>query len=159
MTDKELKRLSRVELIDIIYEMQKQSEEKDAQMQKMQTALDDRTLRIANAGSIAEAAFSINGIFEAAQAAADQYLASIKAATADMEQTLAEAEEKRQKILSDAEEQAADLVRKAEEQAASMNTEAEKQCAEKWTEFERRANNLIAAHRELQNLMAEGSGA
>ncbi len=159
MTDKELKRLSRVELIDIIYEMQKQSEEKDAQMQKMQTALDDRTLRIANAGSIAEAAFSINGIFEAAQAAADQYLASIKAATADMEQTLAEAEKKRQKILSDAEEQAADLVRKAEEQAASMNTEAEKQCAEKWTEFERRANNLIAAHRELQNLMAEGSGA
>ncbi len=170
MTDKELKRLSRVELIDIIYELQKQSEEKDAQMQKMQTALDDRTLRIENAGSIAEAAFSINGIFEAAQAAADQYLTSIKAATADMEQTLAEVEEKRQKILSDAEEQAADLVRKAEEQAenlvhsaeeqvTTMNAEAEKQCAEKWTEFERRANNLIAAHRELQNLMAEGSGA
>ncbi len=164
MTDKELKHLSRAELIDIIYELQKQSNAKDAQMDKMQATLDERTLRISTAGSIAEAAVSINGVFEAAQAAADQYLTSIKAATADMERTLAEAEEKRKKILGDAEEQAADLLRKAEEQAAglvhraeeqvaSMEAATEKQCAEKWSAFEHRANDLIAAHKELQNLM------
>ena len=157
MTDKELKRLGRAELIDIIYELQKQSEEKDAQMQKMQTALDERTLRISKAGSIAEAAISVNGVFEAAQAAADQYLLSLKAAAANTERLLAEAEEKRQKILSDAEVLAAGMIRKAEEQAASLNTAAETQCAEKWSAFERRANALIAAHRELQDLMG-GSG-
>ena len=70
MTDKELKHLSRAELIDIIYELQKQSEEKDAQMQNMQAALNERTLRISKAGSIAEAAIGVNGVFEAAQAAA-----------------------------------------------------------------------------------------
>lgn len=168
MTDKELRHLSRAELIDIIYELQKQSDKKDAQMQKLRAALKERTLRISKAGSIAEAAISVNGVFEAAQAAADQYLTSVKEATANMERTLAEAEEKRQKILSDAEEQAGDLVRKAEEQAANlvhsaeeqvttMNAEAEKQCAEKWSAFERRANDLIAAHQALQNLMAGGS--
>ena len=157
MTDKELKRLGRAELIDIIYELQKHSDEKDAQMHKMQTALNERTLRISKAGSIAEAAISVNGVFEAAQAAADQYLLSLKAAAADTERMLAEAEEKRQKILSDAEVQAADLVHRAEEQAASLNAAAETQCAEKWSAFERRANALIAAHRELQDLMG-GSG-
>ena len=159
MTDKELRHLSRAELIDIIYELQKQSDEKDAQMQEMQTALDERTLRISNAGSIAEAAVSINGVFEAAQAAADQYLASVKSAMADMERTLAEAEEKRRTILSDAEKQAADMVRRAEEQVASMEAATEKQCAEKWSAFAHRANTLIAAHKELQGLMAGGSGA
>ena len=157
MTDKELKHLSRAELIDIIYELQKQSEEKDAQMQNMQAVIDERTLRISKAGSIAEAAISVNGVFEAAQAAADQYLLSLKAAAADTERLLAEAEERRQQILSAAEAQAADLVHRAEEQAASLNAAAETQCAEKWSAFERRANALIAAHRELQDLMG-GSG-
>lgn len=170
MTDKELRHLSRAELIDIIYELQKQSDKKAAQMQKLQAALEERTLRISKAGSIAEAAISVNGVFEAAQAAADQYLTSVKEATADMEQTLADAEEKRKKILCDAEEQAADLVRKAEEQAenlvhsaeeqvTTMNAEAEKRCAEKWSAFEHRANDLIAAHKELKGLLVKGSGA
>lgn len=101
MTDRELRHLSRADLIDIIYELQKQSDEKDAQMQKMRAALEERTLRISNAGSIAEAALSINDVFEAAQAAADQYLASIKAAAADMERTLAEAEKKQENALSE----------------------------------------------------------
>ncbi len=101
MTDRELRHLSRADLIDIIYELQKQSDEKDAQMQKMRAALEERTLRISNAGSIAEAALSINGVFEAAQAAADQYLASIKAAAADMERTLAGAEKKQENALSE----------------------------------------------------------
>ena len=158
MTDKELKRLSRAELIDIIYELQKQSEEKDAQMQTMQTALDERTLRMSKAGSIAEAAISVNGVFEAAQAAADQYLLSLKAAAEDTELMQAETKEKQRKILSDAEAQAAGILRRAEEQAASLNAATETQCAEKWAEFECRANELIAAHRELQDLMG-GSGA
>ena len=39
----------------------------------------DRTLRLEQVGSIAEAALSLNRVFEAAQAAADQYLESVKA--------------------------------------------------------------------------------
>ncbi len=118
MTDKELRHLSRAELIDIIYELQKQSEKKDAQMKKLRAALEDRVLRISKAGSIAEAAIGVNGVFEAAQAAADQYLASIKVAAINMERMLAETEEKRQEILSEAERQANDLVRKAEKLSA-----------------------------------------
>ena len=79
MTDRELRRLSRAELVDIIYELQNRNQQSEAEMEKLQKALDDKILKIASAGSIAEAALKLSGIFEAAQAAADQYLASLKA--------------------------------------------------------------------------------
>lgn len=145
MTDKELKRLSRVELIDIIYELQKQKEAADAQVVQLQDQLNTRELHIAEAGSIAEAAISVNGVFEAAQAAADQYLLSIKAATANMSEKMAATEKQRQSILQAAEQQAQKIV-----------ADADRQAEEKWACFERRANELIAAHAELQALVRRG---
>ena len=153
MTDKELKRLGRAELIDIIYELQKQSDEKDAQMEKMQTVIDERTLRISKAGSIAEAAISVNGVFEAAQAAADQYLASIREAEAEQASKQEEAERQQQKILKEANRQAEETILMAKGQAQSIVEKAEAQAAKKWEAFERRANELIQAHEELQVLL------
>ncbi len=153
MTDKELKRLGRVELIDIIYELQKQNDEKDAQIEKMQTVIDERTLRIAKAGSIAKAAISVNGVFEAAQAAADQYLESIREAEASQALKQEEAERQQQKILEEANRQAEETVLLAKGQAQSIVEKAEAQAAEKWAAFERRANELIQAHEELQALL------
>lgn len=78
MTDKEFKRLRRAELVEIVYELQKQNEEKDKQIQALQAQLDERVLQVSTAGSIAEAALRVNKVFEAAQAAADQYLLSLQ---------------------------------------------------------------------------------
>lgn len=78
MTDRELRRLGRAELVDIIYELQSRNQQCEAEIEKLQKALDDKILKIASAGSIAEAALKLSGIFEAAQAAADQYLASLE---------------------------------------------------------------------------------
>ena len=153
MTDKELKYLSRSELIDIIYELQKQSEAKDAQMQKMQAALDERTLRMSKAGSIAEAALGINGVFEAAQAAADQYLASIREAEAIRALKKDEAERQQKQILEEANRKADETILLAKGQAQRIVEQAETQAAEKWAAFEWRANELIQAHAELQALM------
>ena len=156
MTDKELKRLSRVELIDIIYELQKQKEAADAQVVQLQDQLNTRELHIAEAGSIAEAAISVNGVFEAAQAAADQYLLSIKAATANMTEKMEAAEKQRQSILQAAEQQARETLRAAEQQAQKVVADADRQAEEKWACFERRANELIEAHAELQALVRRG---
>ena len=79
MTDKQLRHLSRAELIDIIFELQKQKEAAEARAEQLQKKLEERELHIAESGSIAEAALRINGIFEAAQAAAEQYLISVRA--------------------------------------------------------------------------------
>ena len=117
MTDKDLRRLSRAELLDILYEQRKRYEDSLAENQALRQQLEDRTLRIASAGSIAEAAIQVNGVFEAAQAAADQYLASVKAATAEMMQKTDEAQRQRETILQDAKQQADKIVQDAQAQA------------------------------------------
>lgn len=89
MTDKEFRRLSRAELIDIIFALQKQQEALQTENARLQHELDEKKLKISNAGSLADAVIAINGVLEAAQAAADQYIISVKA---NSEQNIQEAQ-------------------------------------------------------------------
>ena len=79
MAERELRRMNRMELIEIIYALKQHEEELEQQNANLRRQLADRTLRLEQVGSIAEAALSLNRVFEAAQAAADQYLESVKA--------------------------------------------------------------------------------
>lgn len=133
MTDQELRRLSRADLIDIIYTLQQQKEQAEQQLAQAQAQLQDRQLRLANASSIAEAALSLNGVFDAAQAA-DQYLQAVRASAA-------ETQAQKEQILADAERQAKEIVDTAERQAT-----------EHWKRFQLQAGQLIQAHAELQEM-------
>ena len=79
MTDKEFKRLSRAQLIDIIYQLQLQLDKVNEEKQELENELKDKRLRLSNAGNIADAALEINNCFRSAQNASDQYLNEIKA--------------------------------------------------------------------------------
>lgn len=78
MTDKDLKRLSRADLLEMLLEQSKEVERLKLQNQKLTEQLEDRRIMIDQAGSIAEAALQLNQVFEAAQQAADQYLENIR---------------------------------------------------------------------------------
>lgn len=78
MTDKEFRRLKRSELIEIIYQYQQNEKNLMAEIDRLKEQLADRKLKIEKAGSIAEAALELSGIFEAAQKAADEYLEFLK---------------------------------------------------------------------------------
>ena len=95
MTDKEFKRLSRAQLIDVIYQLQLQIEKLNDQKKVLEEELADKRLRLSNAGNIAEAALEMNNCFRDAQNAAEQYLNEIKAIRE-------EAEAERQRILAQA---------------------------------------------------------
>ena len=110
MTDKELRRLSRAELIDLLFELQTQNEALAAQNQNLAAQLKNRQLEMSEAGSIAEAALRVNGVFEAAQAAADQYLLCAKESLSVAERRLAEAKRQADEIVQEAELQAQKLL-------------------------------------------------
>ena len=110
MTDKELRRLSRAELIDILFELQTQNEALAAQNQNLAAQLKNRQLEMSESGSIAEAALRVNGVFEAAQAAADQYLLCAKESLSVAERRLAEAKRQADEIVQEAELQAQKLL-------------------------------------------------
>ncbi len=71
MEMKKLKKLSREDLIELLLEETKRNEELEAK-------LNERVIKLEKAGSIAEAALSLNNVFEDAQKAADEYIAGIK---------------------------------------------------------------------------------
>lgn len=123
MTNKEFQRLSRAQLIEIIYQLQLQLDELTEDNKKLSAALEEKRLRISNAGSIAKAALSLNECFEIAQKAADQYLAEIEALRK-------ETEEEKEKILSDARKEADAIISRAKSVDSNYNAQA-KQLKEK----------------------------
>ena len=112
MTDKEFKRLSRAQLIEIIYQLQLQIDKLNEEKQALENELEDKRLRLQSAGNIAEAALEINDCFRSAQNAAEQYLNEIKAIR---EETEAE----RQRILKEAKAEAEAII------AGAKNTQGD----------------------------------
>ena len=88
MTDREFKRLKRADLIEIIYRMQENEEKYRETISRMGKKLEEKQTKIENAGSIAEASMALSNVFEAAQDAADRYLADIARMHREAEETL-----------------------------------------------------------------------
>lgn len=78
MTEKELRRLSRRELLEMLITRTMENERLTEELQQAQKELSDRKLIQEHAGSMAEAALQLNGVFEAADRAAREYLETIR---------------------------------------------------------------------------------
>ena len=79
MTDKELSRLKRVDLLELLIVQSRENDRLRSELEEARRQLEAKELVMQRAGSIAEAALELNKVFEAAQAAADQYVLSVKA--------------------------------------------------------------------------------
>ena len=77
MKEKELKRLSRAELLELLLAQAKETELLRKKLEKAEAMLCDRYLQMQKAGDLAHAVLQTNGVMEAAQAAAQQYLDNI----------------------------------------------------------------------------------
>ena len=78
MTSKELKHLRRSELLEMLIAQMEENEKQGKLLEGAENALRNRQIDIENAGSIAEASLQLNGVFEAAQSAAEQYLENVR---------------------------------------------------------------------------------
>ena len=73
MTDKEFKRLSRSQLIDVIYQLQLKQDELTAENERLSKELEDRRILIGKAGNVAEAALELHNVMQAAQDAVEHF--------------------------------------------------------------------------------------
>lgn len=85
MKDLDLKKMNRSDLLEILIEQSKKIDELNAAVEQLQRELyqaqrqlQSREIEKDKAGSIAQAALQLNGVFEAAQAACDQYVENVK---------------------------------------------------------------------------------
>ena len=109
MISKELQKLNRRELVDIIYQLKKNEELLQEQITSLEAELQDRRIRLSAAGSIAEAATDITGIFSIAQSTADLYLREVTSmkenAQKECDKMIEEAKKNVNTILADGKKQ------------------------------------------------------
>ena len=141
MTEKELRKLNRAELLELLLELSRENEALQAQLKQTEAALSDRRLQMEEAGSIAEAALRLSGIFEAAQKAADQYLSSVSERTARQEEICIRME--------------AETKRKCDEMVERARLDSQRY----WDEISRRMEDFYNAHAGLRELLAVGNEA
>lgn len=145
MTEKELRKLNRYQLLDILI---MQTERADELQQKLDTLMkekEEQTIQINNLGSVAEAAMHINQVFESVQQAADMYLAE---ATERAETLERETRERAETLERETREQAETLEREARERAEAMEREARERAETMEQEATERADQIIQSARD-----------
>ncbi len=146
MTEKEIKKLKRSDLLEILVEQGKEIEKLRAEVESLQEKLQNRTITIDKAGTLAEAAFQLNGVFEAAQAASTQYLENIQHLSERQEEVCAKMEHETWKKCEEKE-------RETEEKCAKMLAEAQKGADERWNDISQRLEAFYEAHQGMRELL------
>ena len=77
MIGKELKRLSRRELVEVIYQLKRSEEQLKEEVAALRAELQDKQIRMSVVGSLADAAATVTQLFSTAQMTADVYLHEI----------------------------------------------------------------------------------
>lgn len=153
MTDKEFKKLRRDELIEVIYQLQQNEKNLLQEVATLQKKLAERRTKIEEVGSIAEASMVLNGVFEAAQAAADQYVQQVKElnenAAGHSQMIIDDANRQAEDILEDARLESAEMINKAEIDCAVMRRQAQTDC----DEMRGKITEILNAHEALRSLL------
>lgn len=142
MTDKELKRLSRSELLEMLIAQMKENEALQSRLELAEAQLNDRKIAVEKAGTLAEASLSLNGVFEAAEAAAQQYLENIERMSGQQETICRD-------MQAEAEAKAAEIVREAQEYSKKTHAEADAY----WKQIVARARALLKERDALRELI------
>lgn len=86
MTDKELRKLSRSELVQMLLQQSQEIQMLRKQLQSAEAALEKRIITILESGTMAEAALKLSGVFEAADVACQNYIENIQRMNREMEE-------------------------------------------------------------------------
>lgn len=152
MTDKELQKLKRADLLEILVEQGKEIEKLRAEIETLEKKLNDRTICIDKAGTIAEASFQLNGVFEAAHAASAQYLENIQHLSERQERICAQME-------AESREKCETMEKETTQKCEAMLAEAKKGVDERWMELSQRLETFYDAHRGLREILTMVGGA
>lgn len=152
MTTKEMKRLSRADLLEMLIEqgteverLRKQLAKTEESLKEKEALLEQRNLTIDRAGSIAEAALQLSGIFEAAEAASQQYMDNIRRLSERQEEVCRKRE---QESLETAEQTLNEMKIKC----LKMETETKVRCEDMIDDAKRETQKLweeLASHMEI----------
>lgn len=169
MTDRELRKLRRADLLELLIAQGKETDQLRAELEEAKAELADRRIKIEQSGSVMEAALLLNGVFEAARAACSQYEENIRTRAEELEQRnaaleeadheqsrrlLKEAQEQADKLLEETRESCARQERECRESCERMTKKAEEEANGYWKEVSDRVAALLQEHGQLSELIS-----
>lgn len=147
MTETELKKMSRSELLQMLILQSDENTALKSRVEELEKQIEKREILIGQSGSIAEAALKLSGIFEAADRAVAEYQNGIRRLNAEQQVFLKAKRE-------EAEKEAAAIVLKAKVQADKSRQEAERY----WDNLSIRLEAFYREHKGLQELLNSTGG-
>lgn len=177
MTDKELQKLKRPELLEIMLGLQNELDKAKEENEVLRAKIGDKNIALEKSGSIAEAALEINGVFDAAQKAADVYLENVRKMHSDEEthynEAIAKANAEAESIVTNAKKEAETLktktdiecrtkvkntdeecsakIRTADEECARKINDTNKVCAQKIKETQEKCTAISSLDNQIAN--------
>ena len=157
MTEKELKRLSRSDLLEMLIDQSVELKKAQKSLRSAESELSSRRIAIDEAGSIAEASLRVNGVFEAAQAACEQYMENIRTLSEHQEEVCRRREEesvqKAAARLTETEYRCAELEAETKEKCEKMLAKAKAESEAYWNEISQKLEAFCSKHAEVRELL------
>ena len=121
--------------------------------------LDDRTLKIEKAGTMAEAALLVNGVLDAAQRAGQQYMENMRERWRTQEETCERIEEesraRSERMLTETRERCRRMEQETQQRCAELYRTAEQEANRKWDDLFAQLEQLRSENAQLQKTLGE----
>lgn len=158
MTSKELRRLSRADLLEMLINQSSEIEELKEKLSAAEKALEEQDIAIDSAGSIAEASLQVSGVFEAAQKAGQCYLENIKRLSERQifvcERLEKESRDAAEARIAETEKRCSEMEESSKQRCAEMLTKAKTDSQAYWQELSTRMDRYYEEHVGLRELLS-----
>lgn len=137
--------MSRSELLEILIAQMEENDTLRAKLIAASDELESRKLAVHNAGSLAEAALQLNGIFEAAEAAAEQYLDNVRSASITTPLATMAVADGNARMRKQTQEECKKMKQQCEEECKNMKQQCEEECTAGKQQCEEECRQMLAA--------------
>lgn len=158
MTEKDLRKLSRLDLLEMLIEQSTELQNVKAKLAQAEEKLQSREIAISEAGSIAEASLQLNGVFTAVEAACQQYLENVQQICERQEKICAQRERdslaQAEQMLGDTRRNCEALEKTTRVQCAELVSKAKAEAQQYWDEVSVKLDAYYAEHVGLRELLS-----
>lgn len=154
MTDRQMKKLNRAELLELLLQRTRECDALREELAAVSARLEKREMDIAESGTMAEAVLKVNGVFDAAHNAAEQFVEIMRRRSEEQEAVCAklEADAKAEydRLIASAERKCRIMEAETQRRCDEARIRAEKEASRNWDELFARIDGLTAENAELR---------
>lgn len=158
MTEKDLRKLTRLDLLDMLIEQSTELQNVKARLAQAEAKLEDREITIDEAGSIAEAALQLNDVYAVTEATCRQYLDNVRLLTERQERLCAQRDRdsklQADQLLTQTRKTCEELEQNTRNRCDEMVRQAKEESQKCWEELSARLDAYYAQHTGLRELLS-----